>query len=56
MGRSIRWDWDVDRMEFGTGYWINDVILTKLTAQVNDFGGPGAHHDSILAAQLTILF
>lgn len=52
-GRSLAWDRNVDRFEFGSGYWMTDGVLVKITTQINDTGG--ATH-SIIATQLTVRF
>jgi len=54
--RGVNWDWDVDRYEFGTGYWFTDEILVKVTAQVNAIDDSGDDDDSILGSQLTVRF
>jgi hypothetical protein len=54
--QSIHWDFDVDRLEIGSGYWVTDVVLTKLTAQINRVGDPQNSRHSILGTQLTIRF
>ena len=43
----------MDRFEFGTGYWMTDGVLVKITAQINDTGGAT---DNIIATQLTVRF
>ena len=55
-GRSLPWDYDVNRLEFGLGYRPTEHLITKLAAQLNDFGRPGDVGERILASQLTVLF
>lgn len=55
-GSSTTWDWDVDRVEFGTGYWVSDSTLIKATGQLNDVGGRGRGSDNIFGTQLTVRF
>lgn len=55
-GRSLPWDYDVDRLELGLGYRPTEHLITKLATQLNDFGRPGDVGERILATQLTVLF
>jgi hypothetical protein len=56
VGRSAPWDWDVDRIEVGTGYWITDGVLTRLVVQHSQVDAPGVDADRILATQMTVRF
>lgn len=55
-GQSVPWDWDVDRHEVGTGYWITDGVLVKLAAQINDIEAPGVDRASLLSSLLVVRF
>ena len=55
-GRSLPWDYDVGRLEFGFRYRPTEHLITKLTTQLNDFGRPGDVGEHLVATQLTVLF
>ena len=55
-GRSLPWDYDVGRLEFGFRYRPTEHLITKLATQFNDFGRPGDVGERIVATQLTVLF
>ena len=55
-GATTSWDWDVDRVEAGTSYWLTDGVLAKLVGQITAVDAPGRDADRLLSTLLSVRF
>ena len=54
-GSNTSWDEDIDRLEFGLGYYLNEDILTKLFVQNNSSNNESLK-DNLFGLQLNAVF